>query len=277
MTCTNVPKSRIRSLTVLSILGVLACGNEDPDGTVTVRYSLGVANMCETLGVQTVRVDIGDGTETAEDDCDPNSAIVMDSVKAGNYPLLVTGIDSMGITVMDNIDQPTEDDTVEVVGGSSREVEASLAATPAKIGVKLNKFLNGDPAECSFLTTASFQVTAYQNGGTSVLLSETFECTQPPGFAPMIDENRDLDGQDLDAIAVRLLDDGGDELTEVTFEFDPPGPGRVVELTLNCDEVAGAVTCEGTSNVSGGTDTTEPTTGPEPTGGPESTGGDSSG
>jgi len=275
MTCTNVPKSRIRSLTVLTILGVLACGNEDPDGSVTINYQLGLSNMCASLDVQTIRVDIGDGSETKEAPCDPSQGIELEDVKAGNYDLRVTGIDSEGITVMDNLDTPTSDDSVEIVGGSSRDVDVSLSATPATVGVKWLNTFEGEPAECAFLITSKFEVTTYADD--APVLSHEFDCVKPPGFAIVPDENREVNGQQLDGVRVRLLDDGGDVLTQAVSEFEPPGPGRTVELTLNCDEEDGVVMCEISMNVSGGTDTTEPTSGPEPTGGPESTGGDSSG
>jgi hypothetical protein len=277
MTCTNAPKSRIRSLFAVAMLATLACGNEDPDGTLTVNYTLGLSNNCATLDVQRISVVLGDGSYSEEADCDPSSPIVLDSVKAGNYPMRVNAIDSMGFIVMDNLDDPSDDDNAEVVGGGSREVDAQLTTTPAEIGVKWINTFEGEPAECSFLSTVTFQVTAYENEGT--LLSHDFDCVKPPGFAAVPDEERTIDGLGLDGVRIRLLDDGGDELEEVIFEFLPPGPGRTVELTITCDEVSdGTVTCVGESVVGGGTDTADPpTTGDEPTGGPESTGGDTSG
>lgn len=270
MTCTNVPKSRIRSLTVLLILGVLACGNEDPDGSVTINYQLGLSNMCASLDVQTIRVDIGEGVESKEAPCDPSEGIELEDVKAGNYDLRVFGIDSEGITVMDNLDTPTSDDSIEVVGGSSREVDVSLSATPASVAAKWLMTFDSEPTECSFLVTKTFEVTTYADD--APVLSHEFDCVKPPGFILVPDEERAINGQQLDGVRVRLLDDGGTLLTQVVSEFEPPGPGRTVELTLNCDEVDEMVTCEITTTVSGSTDPTA-----EPTSGGESTAGDTSG
>lgn len=277
MTCTN----SLRSLAALSLLapslfGVVACGNEDPDGSITINYQLGLSNMCETLDVQTIRVDIGEGKETKEAPCDPNEGIEIDDVKAGSYALRVTGIDSQGITVMDNLDAPTSDDSVEIVGGSDREQDVSLSATPASVGVKWLMTFDGEPTECSFLVTKTFEVTTYADQ--APVLSHNFDCVKPPGFVFVPDEERQISGQQLDGVRVRLLDDGDAMLTQVVSEFEPPGPGRTVELTLNCDEVNEMVTCEITTEVSGSTDpTAEPTTGPEPTSGGDSTAGDTSG
>lgn len=268
MTCTTAPNSRL-PLAALALTFVgLACGGDDPTGAISVRYALGATNMCEGLDIQRVRVNVGDGTESAEQDCDPNQPIVIDSINAGNYPLLVTAIDGAGITVMDNLGAPEDDDTVEVVGGSSREVDAMLSATPASIGVKWFNSLDGEPAECQFVVTKTFQVIAYESNGNSQLLSHDFDCVKPPGFAIVPDPTREINGQDLDTIQVRLLDEDDSQLTSVTFEFDPPGPGRQVEITLNCNEVNGEVTCTGESSVGeGGGDTNEPTSGGDPTGG----------
>jgi hypothetical protein len=266
MTCTTVTRSRLRPLFAPVLLATLACGSDDPTGSISVRYSVGAANDCSILDIQRVRVDIGAGTESAEADCDPSQPIILDGINAGNYPLLVSGIDSMGITVMDNVDMPTDDDNVEIVGGSSREIDVSLAATPATIRARWVINVDGFPQQCEFVLPKTFEVIAYQNSGTSVLLSHQFECAQN-GFAAVPDPDRQIDGQDLDAVAIRLLDENDDELTRVTFEFDAPGPGRTVDLELVCEEADGMVTCTGNSSVGGSSGNTT-----DPTGGDESTG-----
>lgn len=269
MTCTTAPNSRLLSLASIAAIGLvgLACGGDDPTGSISVRYSIGAANDCSTLDVQRVAVDIGAGSESAEVDCDPSQPIILDGINAGNYPLLVTAIDSMGIRVMDNVDMPTDDDTVEIVGGSSREVDVSLAATPATIRARWVINVDGFPQQCEFVLPKTFEVVAYQNSGTSVLLSHNFECAQN-GYATVPDPERQIDGQDLDAVTIRLLDENDEELTRVAFEFDAPGPGRTVDLDLVCEEANGTVTCTGMSSVGeGGGDTSEPTSGGDPTGG----------
>ncbi len=280
MTCTN-PRSRLRPLLVTGLLSVLACGGDDETGAVSVRYTLGAANSCATLDVQRVRVDVGTGAgaESAEDDCDPSQPIIIDGLEAGNYPMLVTAVDSMGFTVMDNQSAPTTDDKVEIVGGSSRDIEAQLAATPATIRVRWIVSVDGQPAQCTFVMPQAFEVIAYQNSGTSVLLTHQFECAQPPGFIPVPDANRVVNGQNLDAVTVRMLDENNAELERVVFEFEPPGPGRVIDLDVRCNEANGTVTCEGESAVGGGDggNTGEPTGGVDPSEGDSTSAGDTSG
>lgn len=277
MTCTTVTRLRLRSLSASLLLAALACGGDDPTGSVSVSYSIGASNNCATLDVQRIHVDIGEGEKSTEADCDPSQPIIIDGINAGNYPLLVTAIDSMGITVMDNLDAPEDDDNVEVVGGSSREVDVALAATPATIGLKWLLTLDGEAGlDCqTILATKALQVVAYENSGTSVLLTHDFDCKKEvPGFAQVDDPDRDINGQNLDAVKVRLLDDSNAELTSETFEFASPGPGRAVEITITCDESSAthAVTCTGETNIGGGSGTTD-ATGEDPTGGLDSSSG----
>jgi hypothetical protein len=247
MTYSSNPRHLIRPLFVAAAL-LVACGDDPQSGTITLRYTVGAANNCGTLDIQTVRVDIGGGTETAEAPCDPSTPIILDGVKAGNYPLVVSAIDGEGYTVMDNLDEPTDDDDVEVVGGASREVEAMLATTPATIRARWVILEDNFPKQCSFAASKSFEVIAYENQGNSVLLSHEFECEQN-GYATVPDEMRQINGQDLDFVTIRALDADGAELARVPFSFEPPGPGRTVDFDITCVEAAGELTCTGTSSV----------------------------
>lgn len=247
MTYSSNPRHLLRPLFVAAAL-LVACGDDPQSGTITVRYTVGAANNCATLDIQTVKVDIGGGTETAEAPCDPTSPIILDGVKAGNYPLIVSAIDGEGYTVMDNLDEPTDDDDVEVVGGASREIEAMLATTPATIRARWVILEDNFPKQCSFAASKSFEVIAYENEGNSVLLSHEFECEQN-GYATVPDEMRQINGQDLDFVTIRALDAEGAELARVPFSFEPPGPGRTVDFDITCTEAAGELTCTGTSSV----------------------------
>ncbi len=242
--------SRLRPLFASAMLAILACGGDTPSGIISVRYSIGATDDCAPLDIMTVRAEVGNDVQSAQADCDPSQPLVLDGIDAGNYPLLVTAIDSMGFIVMDNIGGLEDDDTVEVVGGSSREVDASLATTPATIGLKWILTVDGEGAECQFLATKTLRVTAFQNDGNTQMLTHDFDCVKPPGFAYVPDPNRVIDGQGLDTVQIRLFDDSDDELaTAVEGPFEPPGPGRAVEITITCDEVNGMVTCTSESNI----------------------------
>ncbi|MBK8718499.1 MAG: hypothetical protein IPN32_27785 [Deltaproteobacteria bacterium] len=205
---------RLHKAALLCAFAVLACGKDEESGTVTINYTLGAANMCETLGVVTVEADIGAGKATESNPCDPSNPLVVDGLKAGHYAVLVQGFDAEGIAVMDN--QGDEDSTsVEVVGGASKEVNASLTATPAIVRLRASPTFDGQPAMCTFaqLKLAGYQVVAYQNSGTNQLLSHDFDCDLDPGYNPVPDPDR----QDI-----------------------------------VCDQVGEEVTCTGTQTVGGG-------------------------
>ncbi|MBK6916210.1 MAG: hypothetical protein IPH07_02305 [Deltaproteobacteria bacterium] len=244
---------RLHKAALLCAFAVLACGKDEESGTVTINYTLGAANMCETLGVVTVEADIGAGKATESNPCDPSNPLVVDGLKAGHYAVLVQGFDAEGIAVMDN--QGDEDSTsVEVVGGASKEVNASLTATPAIVRLRASPTFDGQPAMCTFaqLKLAGYQVVAYQNSGTNQLLSHDFDCDLDPGYNPVPDPDRQINGQNLDSVTIAAVDDQGAELDRVVFTFDPPGPGRTVDFDIVCDQVGEEVTCTGTQTVGGG-------------------------
>lgn len=247
MTYSSNPRHLLRPLFVAAAL-LLACGDDPQSGTISVRYSVGAANDCSALDIQTVRVDVGTGTESADAPCDPDSPIIIDGIKAGNYPLLVTAVDGEGYTVMDNLDEPSEDDNVEVVGGAARDVDVMLATTPATVRARWVILEDNFPKQCSFALPKTFEVITYENGGNSVLLSHQFECEQN-GYATVPDPMREINGQDLDFVTIRMLDEEGAELARVPFAFEPPGPGRTVDFDITCTEADGELTCTGTSSV----------------------------
>lgn len=247
MTYLSNPRHLLRPLFVAAAL-LVACGDDPQSGTISVHYSIGATNDCSVLDIQTVRVDVGTGTESADAPCDPANPIIIDGIKAGNYPLLVTAVDSEGFVVMDNLDDPAEDDNVEVVGGAARDVDVMLASTPATIRARWVILEDNFPKQCSFALAKTFEVIAYENGGTGVLLTHQFECEQN-GYATVPDEMRQINGQDLDAVTVRVLDASDVELARVPFTFEPPGPGRTVDFDITCTEADGEVTCTGTSSI----------------------------
>lgn len=255
MTC-PVPRASVHSrrpLAALCLLGVLACGKDDESGSINVNYTLGAANMCETLGVLTVQADVGMGKAMESVDCDPSQPIVVAGLKAGHYALLVQAIDAEGFAVMDN--QGDEDSLdVSVVGGASKDVNAELTATPAIVRLKATPLYEGQPAQCTFadLKLATFRVATYQNSGTNELLTYDFGCDLDPGYNVVPDEDRQINGQNLDSVSIIALDDAGDELDRLTFMFEPPGPGRTVDFDVTCDQVGEEVTCTGTQTVGGG-------------------------
>ena len=94
-----------------------ACNSGPTSGTLTVNYQIGLGDTCEENGIATVRVRL-DGEYEEEADCNPDDPIVLTGVAAGNYDVLIHGLDATGTAVMDNLGPPDSDERVEIVGGS---------------------------------------------------------------------------------------------------------------------------------------------------------------
>lgn len=222
-----------------------SCNSGPNSGTLSVAYELGLSGTCEQYDVVNVRVTLDEGKYEEEETCDPDSPILMTGVAAGNYDVLVEGIDAEGFTVMDNIGGEA-DDKVEVIGGGDKEHEVVLANSPAQVQVRWLKFVNGEPAECAFIATKYFEVTAYHDA-TPFFPGHRFDCSVPPGYQTLPDEGRAIDGNTLDGVRVRVLDENQDEIGDdlVFSGFDPPGPGRAVQIDITCDGPEGSPECTG--------------------------------
>jgi len=254
-----MPASTARLVRIAAIaLVATACNNGPTSGTLTVNYQIGLGDTCEERGITSVRVRLDSGEYEEEADCNPSDPIVLTGVAAGNYDVLIHGLDATGTAVMDNLGPPDSDESVEIVGGSERAIDARLADAPAQVQVRWNTLIEGSAAQCSAVQSAFFEVTAYR-GANPFMPEHLFECDAPPGygFRTLPDENRVIDGNTLDGVLVRVLDESqvqiGDDLI---FDITPPGPGRIVKIDITCDgPPTGAPTCTGEVEVDAATDT----------------------
>jgi hypothetical protein len=241
---------------VLATAALIASCNTGPNsGTLSVSYELGLQGTCAGFGVATVKVTLDDGEYEEEEPCDPANPILLTGVAAGNYDVLVEGIDAEGITVMDNIGGD-DDNSVEVVGGSDKELDVTLGDSPAQVQVRWLKFVNGEPAECAFIATKYFEVTAYHDA-TQFPNSNVFDCSVPPGYQTLPDPDRVIDGNTLNGVRVRVLDESEEQIGDdlVFAGFDPPGAGRVVQIDITCDGPENEPVCTGELVGIGGADT----------------------
>ncbi|HET6584085.1 MAG TPA: hypothetical protein VFG69_11565 [Nannocystaceae bacterium] len=243
---TSLPfASPIRFALVTTALFAPACNNGPTDGSLSVEYALGLNGTCEQFSVQTIRVTLDEGKYEEEEACDPASPVVFTGVAAGNYDVLVEGIDAEGFTVMDNIGGDTKDDKVEVVGGSDVTHDVRLGESPAQVQVRWLKFVEGEPSECAFIATKYFAVSAY-HGATSFFAPHEFGCSVPPGYQTLPDEGRVIDGETLDGVLVQVLDESHEQIgDDLVFNFTPPGAGRAVQIDITCDGPEGSPTCMG--------------------------------
>lgn len=250
-------------------LGATGCVEEDQSGTLTINYRFGgLSNSCADEAVEEVRVSL-DGTEFAEEPCDESEGITLPSVPAKPYgSLLVEGIDAEGVTIRDNLDAPHDDESVEVLGGAAQSKDVQLSPTPALLRFRFI-VLDEDGAPyppAATIPIKSFDVNAYEDGGNSLLLSHQFVYAQLQSTTvDTPDPDRDLNGEDLDAITVDIVDQQNASVEELQWEITPPGAGRLVLVEINCR----GTTCEGEPEVMGAAPV-------DPTGG-TGTGGDTDG
>jgi hypothetical protein len=252
------PSTLARPLLLLGLFTTFACGDDETSGSLTVEYELGPGLGCADasldiggLGaVETIRVTLTRGTNeiTEEAPCLQGDTILVASAPSGNYDMLVEGVDAVGDTVMDNLKLPMTDEKVEVIGGSSQNVTANLAPTPAEIQVRLNILKDGVAEQCQFADVQFFDVTAFR-GSTPMLMHQIDYCMTPSGYQPIPDPERVIEGALLNSIKVEELDMAQAEVADLApMQFSPPGAGKLVQMTITCD----GTDCSGNLDMVGG-------------------------
>jgi hypothetical protein len=229
----------------LTLLLAAPLGCSDPEsGTLTVEYKLGSGDpaICTDFDISGVRATLGEEEFIEEAPCgDP---ILISGIPAGKWDLLVEAVAPDGTVVMDN---EFAEERVEILAGSSTTVEPQLTATPARVYVRWSINLDSFPAQCSdpAVETAQFRVQTW-DASQNLLAEETFPCDAPTdpdagSYRRLADPDRKIAGNQLDQINIEALDAAGAGLTPVPL-FDlagtPPGPGRAVYLTVECNDNA---------------------------------------
>ena len=247
------------SITKLSALAPLAasiallgaCNNDPGSGTLTINNRFGIGTSdCQSEGVDTVRVSLGDETDTAV--CSHDGEITLSGVAARNYnDLLVVGIDAMGVTIRDNLDDPDDDESVEVIGGSSTQLDVTLTPTPAIIELTTVQLAapNTPYAPSETPVYEEFELVAAE-GSESPMLTYAFDYSDLTSLTQEIpDEDREVDGERVNTIVVRADGVQVDANTNTTvvdpFTFDPPGDGRTIRINVTCI----AADCSGTVEI----------------------------
>lgn len=254
----------VRPLLLLALALPAACAKDDESGTLTIEYELGPGLACDApnLGVgglgavNTIRVTLTRGSNeiVEEAPCAMGDSILVASAPTGNYDLLVEGLDAVGDTVMDNLMIPADDEKIEVIGGTSQNVDVNLGPTPARIQVRFNIMKDGSFAQCAFADVQYFDLTAFR-GATPMLMHQFDYCTVPPGYSDVPDPDRSIEGALLDGIRIDVLDDAQTEVASLpVFSFGSPGAGKLVQLTINCDntDCSGVLDMVGSGGGDGG-------------------------
>lgn len=233
--------TKIAPIALAAALLGSACNNDPGSGTLTINYQFGIGNStCAVEGVDTIRVTFGN--EEHSEACSEEGEIVLSGVDARNYSdFLVEGIDAEGVTIRDNLDDPHDDEAVEVIGGASTTIDVTMTPTPASIEVTFVLLdANGVPyVPSADVPIDSFEVIAAE-GSASPLLSHEYTVSNLESATNIVpDPERDLDGERVDTVVVRYdgIDVDGDPSTTAVepFTFDPPGDGRVVKIRVTCN------------------------------------------
>jgi len=240
----------VSSVALLSALGTLpACNNDTPTGALTVPFQLGTSGACSfkdaadmDIPVANVRVGIyrpgtiGTAEPVAEDTvaCADGEALFT-TVNAGTYEVVAEGLDADDLVVFDN---EGEGNTVEILEGQDITAETvRLNLTPVKLNVRWS-FDGFDFNQCTQVPLKTLAVEARRDDGNSPLSDGEFTCDQAAdgemGYRLLVDDDRRLNGNDLDTVEITPKDSAGKTIgTIAAFSFDPPGPGRTVNLTVS--------------------------------------------
>ncbi|MEE9382467.1 MAG: hypothetical protein V3V08_03535 [Nannocystaceae bacterium] len=229
------------------LVGASATGCEsDPGpGSVLVPVELGNSKTCAEVNISTLEATLGDSTVTVP--CvDTSLEVRFDDVAKGTYDLSVVGRNDEGVGTIDSGGTP--DLWVEVLGeGATVGPNLSpvrLTDAPAHLFVRRDLgFLT-----CESANMTSFRVIAFEEGGSTILLKDTFDCASPTtdaeGYYAVPDPSRVVKGKLLGEMAIQPLDAADMAVgAAVIFEFAPPGPGRDVKFTLSACSQTG---CTGT-------------------------------
>lgn len=251
MTCQAKPaRSRLVSFAASPVVAALAlsavsalasgCAEDEGKGTLIVPIILGPDRDCSEVGVDAVRISLADTEYTNEVDCSDESPreVRLEKVPAGKYELVVEGIDVDGYTVMDNLADEARDRRVEVLGdgASVTAPEAVLTSSPAIFELTVDFMASS----CAASGIDSFEVRAFDNA-VDQLLSYDLECDDDSlGTTVIPDPGRDLDGDEFGDFTITPRDKSGAAVGSALspgMPFVPPGPGRIVSVTLlDCDE-----------------------------------------
>jgi len=231
----------IRSIPLLLALVPLAlasCGEESLSGDLTVRYAFsGVTRTCEAAAVATVRVNL-DNEVFEEAPCNLETGITLSGVPAKAYSrMVVQGVSAEGVAVMDNLAGLETDESVEVLGESTQEVPVELSPTPVDVRFSFAVLAaDGLPyAQLEDPLVDSFVVSAFEDGAYDLLTYEfVYDALTSVRNVSLPDPNRALRGNDLDALTIDVYARDRTVLAALEFSFVPPGPGRIIDVLLEC-------------------------------------------
>jgi hypothetical protein len=147
------------------------------------------------------------------------------------------GVDREGVAVMDSLQ--AGEVPVSVVGRGTTVIAdpaIMLTAAPAHLQLRWG-FGFGT---CDSAGIKEFQVTAWRSDGSALLLDSKVACNAvgegAEQYRGVPDLQRELVGNEVGEVNVQPLDKNGTPIGQAaTFEFEAPGAGRFVNLSVTCD------------------------------------------
>lgn len=211
-------------------------------GDLIVPFVLGNAVSCGKSDVRVV-VAFLDDDRSAEAECDAG-AVVFSDVPAGAYDVKLFGYaeDNTSI-VMDSL--ATKQLFAQVAGGATTTLPEDVVLTAAPVRLELRWGFGFRSCESNGVDR--FVVSAWIAGGTDPLLTAELGCTQDTtdhdNYRTVPDPERDLKGGIVGQVSIQALRvDGAAVGKPAIFEFDPPGSGSSIRLTVECGQTG----CAGT-------------------------------
>lgn len=244
----SLQTSRLLGVALGALLLAVPLAGCQPDrgpGSVVIDYKLGNNKTCEEVGVQEIRGAVFKGTwgepSVLFSDTVPctDGEVVLEGVEPNIYEVRVIGYDQDGVATFDNLGQIAADRRVEVFEAAESSISVETTARPAELLVRW-RLGQGGFANCTGVGIDSFEITAYQVGGGTLLHRVTLPCELPgdsQGYREIEDPDRSLNGALLGDVGIQAYAANGEEVgSPALFVFDPPGPGYSVELTVECTE-----------------------------------------
>lgn len=235
---------------LLTASTLAACQPDTGPGSVVVTYVLGNSKTCEEVGVTDIQASLFQG-----DYEDPSvlysemvscneGEVVLESVTPDTYEVRVIGYDATGVATFDNLGHAASDRRVEVLEAAQSDLAQDLTARPADLRVRWRLGADGF-GNCSGVGIERFEITAYQTGGSTLLLQTEIDCEAPgdsQGYRLVPDPDRELNAVLFGEVGIQALAaDGSDVGDPAVFTFDPVSAGYPVELAIECTE-AGCIT-----------------------------------
>lgn len=229
---------RLVSLLVgLGTTALVGCSAQTTStGSVVVPYVLGNMRTCKDMGIDVVQGVLDDQFLVLEVPCEEGRIRFVD-LPEGLYRVALFGLSEDGYSVMDSLGP--EAIIIKVPGqGVSATVEPAilLTAAPAHLQIRWDFGFSS----CAGAGVESFMIRAWNPDGRDLLLEETLPCESNGSgsqqYRDVPDFGRNLGGTLVGQVSVSALrDDGTPFGPPVGFNFEPPGSGRRIQLTLKCN------------------------------------------